>query len=78
MRFLIHLVAFFGNKIKIDSYFFFKVVTLWYRCPEIILGSKLYGFGVDIWSLACIFAEMASIFINCFFPDYATSQCITQ
>ncbi|ESO05052.1 hypothetical protein HELRODRAFT_172067 [Helobdella robusta] len=35
-----------------------EVVTLWYRCPEILLGCKVYGFGVDIWSLACIFVEM--------------------
>lgn len=35
-----------------------EVVTLWYRAPEILLGTKLYATGVDIWSLGCIFAEM--------------------
>ncbi|XP_037948423.1 cyclin-dependent kinase 2-like [Teleopsis dalmanni] len=35
-----------------------EVVTLWYRAPEILLGSKYYATGMDIWSLACIFAEM--------------------
>lgn len=35
-----------------------EVVTLWYRAPEILLGTKVYDTGVDIWSLACIFAEM--------------------
>lgn len=35
-----------------------EVVTLWYRAPEILLGSKFYATGVDIWSLGCIFAEM--------------------
>lgn len=35
-----------------------EVVTLWYRAPEILLGSKFYTTGVDIWSLGCIFAEM--------------------
>lgn len=35
-----------------------EVITLWYRAPEILLGTKMYGTGVDIWSLACIFAEM--------------------
>lgn len=35
-----------------------EVVTLWYRAPEILLGSKLYTTGVDIWSLGCIYAEM--------------------
>ncbi len=27
------------------------VVTLWYRSPELILGSKQYGSEVDIWSV---------------------------
>ncbi|CAJ0936467.1 unnamed protein product, partial [Mesorhabditis belari] len=35
-----------------------EVVTLWYRAPEILLGAQYYSTGVDIWSLACIFAEM--------------------
>lgn len=34
------------------------VVTLWYRAPEILLGQKVYSTPVDIWSAACIFAEM--------------------
>jgi cyclin-dependent kinase 2 len=37
-----------------------EVVTLWYRAPEILLGSKHYSMPVDIWSVGCIFAEMAS------------------
>ncbi|XP_064419270.1 cyclin-dependent kinase 2-like isoform X3 [Latimeria chalumnae] len=35
-----------------------KVVTLWYRAPEILLGCKYYSTAVDIWSIGCIFAEM--------------------
>merc|ERR1712106_1245574 len=35
-----------------------EVVTLWYRAPEILLGSKFYCTSVDTWSLGCIFAEM--------------------
>ncbi|XP_055677348.1 cyclin-dependent kinase 2 [Lutzomyia longipalpis] len=35
-----------------------EVVTLWYRAPEILLGTKFYSTSVDIWSLGCIFAEM--------------------
>jgi len=35
-----------------------EVVTLWYRAPEILLGTKFYATGMDIWSLGCIFAEM--------------------
>lgn len=34
------------------------MVTLWYRAPEILLGSKFYSTAVDIWSIGCIFAEM--------------------
>eukprot|EP00177_Eucheuma_denticulatum_P005802 GFKZ01010589.1.p1 GENE.GFKZ01010589.1~~GFKZ01010589.1.p1 ORF type:complete len:308 (-),score=44.74 GFKZ01010589.1:3552-4475(-) len=35
-----------------------EVVTLWYRAPEILLGSRKYSTPVDIWSIGCIFAEM--------------------
>ncbi|KAI8918667.1 kinase-like domain-containing protein [Powellomyces hirtus] len=35
-----------------------EVVTLWYRTPEILLGSKTYLTAVDMWSVGCIFAEM--------------------
>jgi len=35
-----------------------EVITLWYRAPEILLGSQAYSMPVDIWSAACIFAEM--------------------
>ena len=35
-----------------------EVVTLWYRAPEILMGSKFYNTSVDTWSLGCIFAEM--------------------
>lgn len=37
-----------------------EVVTVWYRPPEILLGSPLYGVPVDIWSAGCIVAEMAT------------------
>jgi len=37
-----------------------EVVTLWYRAPEVLLGSQRYSMPVDIWSIGCIFAEMAS------------------
>jgi len=39
-----------------------EVVTLWYRAPEILLGSKFYSTSVDVWSLGCVFAEMVSLF----------------
>lgn len=34
------------------------VATRWYRAPEILLASKKYTAGVDMWSLGCILAEM--------------------
>lgn len=34
------------------------VVTLWYRAPELILGSQEYDSLVDTWSLGCIMAEL--------------------
>jgi len=37
-----------------------EVVTLWYRAPEILLGGKQYTTAVDMWSIGCIFAEMAT------------------
>jgi serine/threonine protein kinase len=37
-----------------------EVITLWYRPPEIILGQVAYGPAVDVFSLGCIFHEMAT------------------
>lgn len=37
-----------------------EIVTLWYRAPEVLLGSPRYACPVDIWSIGCIFAEMAT------------------
>src|SRR5277367_5587344 len=34
------------------------VVTLWYRAPELLLGTENYGSAIDIWSIGCIFAEL--------------------
>nr|VDD41970.1 unnamed protein product [Brassica oleracea] len=35
-----------------------RVVTLWYRPPELLLGSTDYGVTVDLWSTGCILAEL--------------------
>ncbi|XP_057486830.1 protein IMPAIRED IN BABA-INDUCED STERILITY 1-like isoform X1 [Actinidia eriantha] len=35
-----------------------RVVTLWYRPPELLLGSTNYGASVDMWSVGCVFAEL--------------------
>ncbi|KAF7836504.1 putative serine/threonine-protein kinase [Senna tora] len=35
-----------------------RVVTLWYRPPELLLGATEYGAAIDLWSAGCILAEM--------------------
>ncbi|CAN4088416.1 unnamed protein product [Withania somnifera] len=35
-----------------------RVVTLWYRPPELLLGSMEYGASVDLWSVGCVFGEL--------------------
>ncbi|KAF8659573.1 hypothetical protein HU200_058325 [Digitaria exilis] len=37
------------------------VATLWYRAPEVILGSREYDAGVDTWALGCIMAELLAV-----------------
>ncbi|KAH9322264.1 hypothetical protein KI387_016903, partial [Taxus chinensis] len=50
------LATFFspGQKQPLTS----RVVTLWYRPPELLLGATDYGVGVDLWSTGCILAEL--------------------
>lgn len=35
-----------------------RVITLWYRPPELLLGATKYDSAVDMWSVGCIFAEL--------------------
>ena len=35
-----------------------EVVTLWYRAPEVLLGTEKYASQVDVWSVGTIMAEM--------------------
>ena len=37
-----------------------EVVTLWYRPPDVLLGSTEYSTPIDMWGVGCIFYEMAS------------------
>lgn len=37
------------------------VVTLWYRAPELLLGSKEYSCPIDVWSVGCIFGELLTL-----------------
>ncbi|KAM0979848.1 hypothetical protein ACFX13_015916 [Malus domestica] len=43
-----------GHKQPLTS----RVVTLWYRPPELLLGSTDYGAFIDLWSVGCAFAEL--------------------
>ena len=35
-----------------------KVMTVWYRPPELLLGARRYSHAVDMWSAGCIFGEI--------------------
>jgi len=39
-----------------------EIVTLWYRPPDVLLGSTHYTTSLDIWGVGCIFVEMISGF----------------
>lgn len=58
-----------------------EVVTMWYRAPELLLGSKLYCTGIDIWSLGCIMVEMVRhiVYINniLYFQTIKLKLCIS-
>lgn len=34
------------------------VVTIWYRAPELLLGSRHYTKAIDVWAIGCIFSEL--------------------
>jgi len=52
----------FGLAKKYDSHIMAnytnRVVTLWYRCPELLLGCERYTPAIDMWSVGCCFAEL--------------------
>ncbi|CAI2349228.1 unnamed protein product [Caenorhabditis sp. 36 PRJEB53466] len=35
-----------------------RVITLWYRPPELLLGDECYGPAVDVWSAGCMLGEL--------------------
>ena len=53
-----------------------EVVTLWYRAPDVLLGSRAYTTLIDIWSAGCIFAEMCSG--RPLFPGTAADDQLTK
>jgi len=42
------------------------VVTLWYRCPELLLNARKYSTSVDMWSVGTIFGEL--MLLKALFP----------
>lgn len=48
----------FGIPVRSKSH---EVVTLWYRAPDVLMGSTKYSATIDIWSAGCIFAEMVNV-----------------
>lgn len=43
-----------------NSNYTVKVVTLWYRAPELLFGQRSYTTQIDMWSIGCIFAELVT------------------
>eukprot|EP00929_Paragymnodinium_shiwhaense_P075266 TRINITY_DN38471_c0_g1_i1.p1 TRINITY_DN38471_c0_g1~~TRINITY_DN38471_c0_g1_i1.p1 ORF type:complete len:325 (-),score=31.50 TRINITY_DN38471_c0_g1_i1:188-1162(-) len=37
-----------------------ELATVWYCAPEILMGQRVYGPRIDVWSMGCILAEMAT------------------
>jgi cyclin-dependent kinase 7 len=46
------------NRIWTQEFQFNNNLNSWYRAPELLLGGQHYGYGIDIWALGCIFAEL--------------------
>ncbi|EPE05716.1 cmgc cdk crk7 protein kinase [Ophiostoma piceae UAMH 11346] len=50
------LARFFAKRHQLD--YTNRVITIWYRSPELLLGETQYGPAVDIWSAACVLVEI--------------------
>ncbi|KAL9102023.1 MAG: hypothetical protein Q9163_002778 [Psora crenata] len=50
------LARFYAKRGKAD--YTNRVITIWYRAPELLLGETQYGPAVDIWSAACVMIEV--------------------
>jgi CTD kinase subunit alpha len=50
------LARFYAKRHQLD--YTNRVITIWYRSPELLLGDTRYGPAVDIWSAACVMYEV--------------------
>jgi CTD kinase subunit alpha len=50
------LARFYAKRHQLD--YTNRVITIWYRSPELLLGETQYGPAVDIWSAACVMYEI--------------------
>ncbi|KAK9332138.1 kinase-like domain-containing protein [Lipomyces starkeyi] len=51
-------LARFYNKHKSTLDYTNRVITLWYRPPELLLGATAYGTAVDVWGAGCLMVEL--------------------
>ena len=51
-------IADFGLSRKLACPMTPRVVTIWYRAPEVLLGDTKYTQAIDLWSVGCIFGEL--------------------
>lgn len=52
------LARFYNKNAKKKQDYTNRVITIWYRSPELLLGETQYGPAVDIWSAACVLVEI--------------------
>ena len=45
-----------GRKFLDGKNLTFKVVTLWYRAPELHMKYRKYDYKIDVWPIGCLFA----------------------
>ncbi|TQV93569.1 hypothetical protein V2A60_010034 [Cordyceps javanica] len=50
------LARFYAKRHQLD--YTNRVITIWYRSPELLLGETQYTAAVDIWSAACVMMEI--------------------
>jgi cyclin-dependent kinase 10 len=51
-----------------------RVVTLWYRAPELLLGCSSYSPAIDAWALGCILGELLRG--QPLFPASSEAECL--